>query len=216
MTLTITFMTLFLISRIDGLRDDLVEKLKEEIAKRGNKVAYISSEPQSEGREYFVAAYKAFQSISSFIDVEYFDLSSQFTNEDLQKITGYQVVFLSGGNVYKFLKSANERHLKLIVNEVIKEGGLIIGASAGAVLLTPNISIAGLQDVNDIHYEETEAFGYVDYEFYPHYNEHDGHEEELHSYKINNPNKIYTCHDGDGILETGSVMRTFGEISELR
>lgn len=37
-------MNIFLLSRTDNLNNELMEALGEEIQKRGNKVAYISSE----------------------------------------------------------------------------------------------------------------------------------------------------------------------------
>jgi dipeptidase E len=209
-------MTLFLLSTVSLFRDDLKEKLKEELAKRGNKIAYISSEPQGDAKVYFNEAFRSFKTISPFIDLEYFDLSDSFSDEALKKITSYGTILLSGGNAFPFLAAAKKRGLYAMLVEHFKDNGLVIGVSAGAIMLTPNIEIALLDDHNTLGLTDFEGFEFVDYEFYPHFDEHSGKTEALHEYCTKTRNKVMTCHNGEGILQVGSVMRTYGDISELK
>lgn len=209
-------MTLFLLSTITGLRDDLKDKLKVEIANRGNKVVYISSTPLGDDMEAFNNVFKAFKSISNFIDVEYIDLSDKYQTEDLRRVVAYGTVYLSDGNAYEFLENANKKSLKSILDEHIKEGGLIIGVGVGAMLLTPTIELARLESVSQDSLSDLTSFDYVEYEFYPHYNENDGHRDMLHDYSSKTRNRVFTCHDGEGVMEVGSVMRVYGDIAELK
>ena len=49
-------MNIFLLSETDNLNSELRETLGDEIEKRGNKVVYISSQPQIAPRPYYLSS----------------------------------------------------------------------------------------------------------------------------------------------------------------
>jgi dipeptidase E len=204
-------MNIFFLSRTDNLNNELKKAVDEEIIKRNGRVAYISSEPQSGDRPYYFSTIQDYTAIDESISVDYFDLSQSFSDEDLNKLAEYNVIYLSGGNTYTFLDSANKRGLKEILKKILDSGGLLVGASAGSLMMTPTIDLAYSYDENAVDLQDTRGFGFVSFEFHPHYTEGDN--DFLSKYKTNN--KVYLCRDGDGIFVSSNEVKMFGDISEL-
>ena len=110
-------MSILLLSVTDNLDPDLRESLRLEIAMRGNTVAYISSEPQEGDRPYYLSTIEDYSKISEGVKVDYFDLSENFSDENLLKLLNYGTIYLSGGNTYVFMDSANKRNISQILNK---------------------------------------------------------------------------------------------------
>lgn len=125
-------MNIFLLSVTDNLRKNLRETMKQEIAARGNTVAYISSEPQTGERPFYRSTLYDYSIISPDARVDYFDLSDAFSDHDLERLKKYGTIYLSGGNTYVFMDMARKRGLYPILKAHAEKGGLLIGASAGA------------------------------------------------------------------------------------
>lgn len=191
-------MSIFLLSKTDHLRSDVHQRLREEISRRGNKVAYISSEPQTGDRLYYRSTIDDYTQINPEVVVDYFDLSPNFSDDVLAALPQYGTIYLSGGNTYAFTDSANKRNVKPILEQHLAQGGLLIGASAGAIMMTPRIDLAGLADENNVGLMGTTAFGFVDFEFHPHFTDAD--REVLARYMEGNDREVYICEDGGGLL----------------
>lgn len=208
-------MNIFLLSCTDNLQVDLKNKLSYEIALRGNAVAYISSEPQDGERHYYLSTIKDFAQIGENIKVDYFDLSDNFTDQLLEKLLEYGAIYLSGGNTYIFLDSARKRNIFSILTRFLERDGLLIGASAGSIMMTPSIDIAALGDENIPDLKDTSGFGFVDFEFHPHHNEyHDSN--TLSAYMGNNKSQLYVCEDGAGIFYENGKINLYGHTSKWK
>lgn len=205
-------MNIFLLSVTDNLQEDLSISMKEEIAKRGNTVAYISSQPQNSDHPYYLSTVEDYSKISSDIKVDYFDLSENFSDEALVKLLDYGTIYLSGGNTYVFMDSARRRNIYPILEKHLENGGLLIGASAGSIMMTPSIDLASFGDENTPNLKDTTGFNFVGFEFHPHYNSADT--DYLHEYEKRENIDLYMCKDGDGILYSNGEIRTFGEVSK--
>ena len=162
-------MNIFLLSETDNLNSELRETLGDEIQKRGNKVAYISSQPQDAPRPYYLSTIDDFEKISEGVQVDYFDLSDDFSDESLEEMLHYGTIYLSGGNTYIFMNDARKRSLYKILRKHLNNGGLLVGASAGAIMMTPTIDIAGGFDENIFGLIVVKGFAFVQFEFHPHY-----------------------------------------------
>ena len=109
---------IFLLSETNQLNAQLRERLLSEIQSRGNKIVYISSEPQNIKRNFFEVTKNDYAAIDSRISLEYFDLSDNFNDQTLQTILDFEIVHLSGGNTYTFLESLRKRNLKEIIKKI--------------------------------------------------------------------------------------------------
>lgn len=206
-------MNIFLLSVTDNLQGDLRNRLKEEIAKRGNSVAYISSEPQNSDRPYYQSTIEDYSQISSDIKVDYFDLSENFSDDALSRLLNYGTIYLSGGNTFVFMDSAKRRNLYPILKKHSENGGLLVGASAGSIMMTPTIDLASFGDENIPNLKDTTGFGFVDFEFCPHFKNED--KDYLSKYMGEKSNDLYVCKDGDGIFYSNGKIELFGEVSKF-
>lgn len=207
-------MSIFLLSVTDNLQTDLLKSLKKEIAKRGNTVAYISSEPQDSDRLYYKSTIQDYSHISGDIRVDYFDLSDNFSDEALAKLLDYGTIYLSGGNTYVFMDFANKRNLYTILKKHLENNGLLVGASAGSIMMTPTIDLAGFEDENIPNLKNTAGFGFVDFEFCPHFNGKQD-KDRLSEYMREKNNALYTCKDGSGIFYSNGDVKLFGETKKF-
>jgi peptidase E len=86
----------------------------------------------------------------------------------------YQFINLSGGNTFRFLKSIKERGAESRLVEYARNGGILIGVSAGAMILTPSIESAFIcGDVNTVGLSDLEGLELVSFFFDPHSSKQD-------------------------------------------
>ncbi len=196
------------------LDEGLRETLAREILKRGTKVAYISSSPQSGDRPYYQSTIADYAAISPDIHVDYFDLSDAFTDEMLAELSFYAAIYLSGGNTFTFMDSARKRGLQVILEQYLENGGVLIGASAGSIMCTPSIELAKFGDENEIGMIDFLGFGFVDFEFHPHFTDGQNERWNLAEYQRTHGREIYTCKDGAGIHVSDSGIEAFGDASK--
>jgi dipeptidase E len=206
-------MNIFLLSCTDNLNSELRETLGGEIKKRGNKVAYISSEPQEAPRPYYISTIDDYEKISGGVEVHYFDLSLDFSDESLEEMLHYGTIYLSGGNTYIFMNDARKRRLYKLLRMHLNNGGLLVGASAGALMMTPTIDLADGFDENMFELTDVKGFAFVPFEFFPHFEE--SHRDHITTYLESHDSTIYTCKDGDGIFCGDDGIQLFGEVEEF-
>ncbi len=202
---------IFLLSMMSPLDEELRQALAREILKRGTKVAYVSSSPQEDDRLYYQSTIADYAAISPELTVDYFDLSDAFTDDVLATLPSYAAIYLSGGNTFTFMDSARKRGLKTILEQHLANGGVLIGASAGSIMCTPSIEIASDADTNEIGMTDFTGFGFVGFEFQPHFSDTDEECEWLTEYQRKNGREIYTCKDGAGLHVTNTGIELFGE-----
>lgn len=194
------------------LDEGLRETLAREILKRGTKVAYISSSPQSGDRPYYQSTIVDYAAISPDIRVDYFDLSDAFTDEMLATLASYAAIYLSGGNTFTFMDSARKRGLQAILEQHLENGGVLIGASAGSILCTPSIELAKFGDENEVGMTDFSGFDFVDFEFHPHFTDAQYERERLAEYQHAHGRDMYACKDGAGLHVTNDDVVEFGSI----
>ena len=123
---------------------------------------------------------------------------------DLEKALHSDVIYLGGGNTYGFLKNLRERGLISKLRKFVKEGGVLGGLSAGAILMTPNIHMAAIPrrtaDCNEVKLRDLKALALVKFEFHPHYCKRRWENKELGDYAKKLSHPIYACPDGSGIV----------------
>jgi dipeptidase E len=204
---------IFLLSMMSPLDEGLRQVLAEEILKRGTKVAYISSSPQSVDRPYYQSTIADYAAISPDILVDYFDLSDAFTDEMLAGLSSYAAIYLSGGNTFTFMDSARKRGFQTILEQYLENGGVLIGASAGGIMCTPSIELAKFGDENEVGMTDFAGFSFVEFEFQPHFTDTSDERAWLAEYEDKHKRQIYTCKDGAGMHTTDSRVGLFGDVS---
>lgn len=207
-------MEIFLLSDTKNLNPKLKDELAEKVLENGGRVAYISSAPQDKNRFWFHNTKSEYQTFNPKISLEYFDLSDQFSDEDLKRVLNYGTIHLSGGNTYEFLNWIRKRHFKSLLKAHVEKNGLIIGVSAGSIILTPTITIASSE--NTIGLKDATGLNFVDFEFNPHFQNTAEELEKLTRYSLQTPNIIYSCSDKNGIFFDGHNPRIIGNAFTIK
>ncbi len=206
-------MNIFLLSLTNNLNTELKSALSQEISNYGNKIAYISSTKQVGEKKYYLSTIEDFKKINSCSEIDYFDLSSDFSDKDLEELKNYKIIYLSGGNTFAFLDDSKNRELGIKLQSKLSEI-LLIGASAGSIMMTPRIDICSICDSNDVNLQDLSSFNFIPFEFHPHFTEKDI--DWLQNYKKNKQMpKILACKDGDGVQYKDNITTLFGKITTI-
>lgn len=124
-------------------------------------------------KEHNSFAVKAHQDLwdMGFRKVDYIDIETECS----KLLEQYDVIYINGGNpfylLYHLKKSGADKVIKKIANQHV----IIVGVSAGAMILGPNISIAQqfTPKMNTIELEDLSGLGITDRLIFPHYNRED-------------------------------------------
>jgi dipeptidase E len=96
-----------------------------------------------------------------------------FSSEALRKkLSHYDVIWVNGGNTFYLLYWAKKSGFVEILPELLHAGKTYVGVSAGSILATPTIEVAGwkgLDDPNVVELENLRALNLVNFHIFPHY-----------------------------------------------
>jgi dipeptidase E len=203
--------------------DQLIEKNRKvdnELLKLFNKtspsIAYIPS-CSDLTRKYFNQKIEYYKALG-IEDLQYFDLDEEYDASTVNEIFNYDAIHLSGGNTFYFLHLLRKRGLIGLLQAYVKEGGILIGISAGSIIMTNDISVAGLgeeSDENIIGMEDKTGLGLVDFEFAPHWNGSMEYLELISKYAKDKNKVVYACKDGDGIIIDGNDIKLIGDVKRI-
>ena len=133
---------------------------------------------------------------------------------ELQDLFSYDAIHLSGGDTPKFLELLRNHHLLPRLREYAARGGVLIGISAGSIIMTPSIFTA--YDCGDERPTEPfdhTALNLVDFAFMPHYESNLEHRCEELALELNRT--LYACQDGDGIVVNGNEIKLIGDVLDF-
>lgn len=127
-------------------------------------------------------------------------------------------IYLAGGNTFQFLHLLQETEMLPRLRRYARSGGVLAGLSAGAIIMTPHIGLAGYppfcRDQNAVGLTDLEALGLVDFEFFPHHSHSARLRAALESYARRGRYPVIGTWDGGGVVVDGKSLEFFGR-SEL-
>ncbi|MFD1019270.1 Type 1 glutamine amidotransferase-like domain-containing protein [Thalassobacillus hwangdonensis] len=194
------------------LHDGGEEKISKLIGKSAPVLGYIPSQTDPE-RRYFQPMKRNFERIgvTSYV---YMDVDQEFDPCLLSELEKCDAIFLSGGNTFHFLACLQKRDMLEWLRSYVENGGVLIGLSAGAMVMASSIEIAELVDAKYVHtstLDNNEALNLVDFHFYPHWQGTAEETQAVHQFA----QPVIACEDGGGIIIDGSYMEHFGKTTTL-
>jgi dipeptidase E len=164
----------------------------------------------AEGSETYFA--RAMRRYSAAGIERYFILApdTRPTGAELEVLLTSDVIYLAGGNTYEFLALLRRSGLINPLRRFAREGGELAGLSAGAILMTPTIGLAGVPrfdaDENTPHLRDLSALGLLSFEFSPHEADSATRRKQLLDYSRTNAAPILAVRDGGGVvIEQGDI-----------
>jgi dipeptidase E len=189
------------------------QRLFELIGKDRPAIGYIPScgDPTRfyyEDRRAFYAQYGASMPV-------YFALDQEYGPGRLSALLACDAIHLTGGNTFYFLHWLKQRQLLLTLREYVMRGGVLVGVSAGAILMTPNIETALWCNDEPIEGDiDWSALGLAHFAFAPHFGSSNSNARmaDLVSYSHQHHMTVYGCPDGAGIVVNDGQVECFGDI----
>ncbi|MEV5113000.1 Type 1 glutamine amidotransferase-like domain-containing protein [Peribacillus frigoritolerans] len=87
----------------------------------------------------------------------------------------YNVIFINGGNPFYLLYHMKKSGADLILKDIAKQNTVIVGVSAGAIILGPNIEVVNYftPQINTVDMQDLTALGLTNKAIFPHYDRED-------------------------------------------
>jgi len=127
---------LFLSSFFSGVAPLFASFAKEDI--NGKTVTFIPTASLPEKVTFYVGSdKKSLQKIGLVVDE--LEITKATKKEIAKKLETNDYIFVSGGNTFFLLQELKKKGVDEIIIEQIKAGKIYIGASAGSMILSPNI-----------------------------------------------------------------------------
>ncbi len=181
----------------------------------GGLITYIPSS-SSPSRDYY-EAFKGWYTPFGLTQFSYFAIDTDFTMAELESALDSSAIFLSGGNTFCFLQALKQKDLLSALALFARRGGVLIGQSAGGVIMTPTIEVVGdaleFGDENSVGLKDLSGLNLTSFEFSPHFSGSETAIRSLCSYSEKKPNPVYACSDGAGIIVEGESLSCIGELT---
>ncbi|HEV7307623.1 Type 1 glutamine amidotransferase-like domain-containing protein [Ensifer sp.] len=175
----------------------------------GRRIAYIASGPEPD-RSFFLAA-KSYYGRYGLDLALFFDLDEPHSADDIAALFASDAIHLSGGHTSGFLERLKRSRMLGPLHDWARSGGILIGVSAGAILMGPTIATDGPfvgkqpEDVTD-----GDALGLTPFEFFPHLNDDAAYLPALLRYSTKTTTPIVACNDDGGIVVSGARIECLG------
>ncbi|MCB0415656.1 MAG: Type 1 glutamine amidotransferase-like domain-containing protein [Bdellovibrionales bacterium] len=148
-------------------------------------------------------------------DFHYLSVDQKFHEGELEEALRSDIIYLAGGNTFYFLKHLRKSGMLPLLRAFVESGGILAGLSAGGLIMTPHIFLAGYPgfecDENDVNLKNLKALKLVNFEFFPHYVNSKKLNNALLDYSEKTKFPIYASRDGGGIVVNGDQKTFFGE-----
>jgi len=178
------------------------------------KIGYISSSPDP-ARHYFSRKKSYYRALGCDLNV-YVDSDVVAQPGLIPRLLECDAIHLTGGNTFTFLQWLQRANMLSVLRAFVGNQGVMIGASAGSLLMTSSIAIAELSgDTPDPSMTDLKALGLVDFCFWPHYQLGAEHRPRESAFLSTVP-FIYACPDGAGVIVDGPDVHLVGEVKAIR
>src|SRR6478735_1058787 len=137
----------------------------ELLGKKNPVVTFIPSSSYLSEQEFktFVRHYSKFK-INRFI---HFPVDVPFDKILFQEVMRSDAIHMAGGNTFYFLHTLRKAKLLPQLKTFAEKGGLLTGLSAGAIMMTENIEMAGYpefdRDENSVNIKNLASLNLVDF-----------------------------------------------------
>lgn len=183
------------------------------IPKNQMKIGYVMTATKGTGKP-FNPKYKNITKDNGYF-IEEIDIEGKTRKELKDFFMDKNVIHIEGGNTFYLLKAIKETNFGEILKELIEEGKIYIGTSAGAYIMCPTIEVANWNDNGRDRFGITDftALNYVPFVLKVHYTN------EMETKIKDNMNTLKyplrILRDGQGILVEDNKYTFIGDEEEV-
>jgi len=200
--------------QVPALRNTADKELKKLFNKPCPTIGFIPSASDRERRYYNDR--KAFYTQLGMDLSVYFELDITWEPDRLNQLLACDAIHLSGGNTYYFLYWLRKRNIIPVLTKYVATGGILIGVSAGSILMTPDITTSSICGDEMIKGEtDFSGLGLVDFLFVPHYGAWDFNLDNLKRYAREKQRVVYAARDTGAIIVDGNTVKCIGDVIKI-
>lgn len=209
-------MNLVLYSSLFG-NQEVEDFIRKNAKHKDPKICIIPSFTNFMGVEY-CGMYKDFVDIMHFKEenMSIFDVGYLFDDRKVEWIFDNDVVVLGGGNTFLFQWLLKRNNMFNVLNKFVREGGILIGESAGSIMMSNTIKIASFADQDIVCSEDKCGLGLVDFEVKPHFGSWIKYYTDFIEYSKTSIGEVYCLFDGGYIIVENDVPRVHGNYILLK
>lgn len=191
------------------------QKLNEIITDHNKPLLYIPF-AMSEEKYTYPSCFEWIKEELKKVDIPSIEMVT--TKEELvsKNLSDYCAIFIGGGNTYKFLSDLKSNGTFEQIRDFIKNDGIIIGGSAGAIIFGHDIDCINYMDSNDVGLIDTKGFDVLEgMSIAAHYTNENEEKtilatESLKDYSLRNQTKIIALPEEDAIFVDGDSVEIIG------
>lgn len=180
---------------------ELLREAKKYVTTAGKAALVVTADPEYKEKNYHVPrSIKELEFLGLSVDI--FD----FDTQPAEQLLSYNVVELIGGNPYYLLHSIRQHHGEAALR-AMAENGLLIGWSAGALVLGPTIALIDRYhpQLNFLGLTDLSGLGLTEVQIMPHCNKEDP--EKAHEYQRETGGRVIFLKDGEGVALDGEPRK---------
>lgn len=179
------------------------------ILKSEMKIGYVTTASKgARDKTFFEKVKNAMR--ENNISFEEIDIERKSKDEMLNFFKNKNVIHIEGGNTFYLLKAIRETGFAEVLKELLSEGKVYIGTSAGAYIMCPTIEVANWNETGKDRFELTDfsALNYVPFVLKVHYKDETENlvKEKMKTLKY--PLRI--LRDGQGIIKENDKYTFIG------
>lgn len=147
-------------------------------------------------------------------DLEEIDIKDKSKEELLSFFKDKNIIHIEGGNTFYLLKVIRETGFADVLKELLKEGKIYIGTSAGAYVMCPSIVVSDWSDetIDRFGLSDFSALNYVNFLLKVHYKDENESLVKDNIKTLTYPLRI--LRDGECILIDGEIVQFYGDQKE--
>ncbi len=131
--------------------------------------------------------------------------------EGLDRLLACDAIHLSGGDTRVFQQRLNDSGVISVLRDYAADGGVLIGTSAGAILLGEDIAVDALFHSEAPRPGGPKGLGLVDFDFFPHLRSKPEFLPALAAYSRTTSRPVLGCPDGAGVIVNGEQIELVGD-----
>lgn len=149
-------------------------------------------------------------------NISMFDVGYLFDETKIDSLKENDVIILGGGNTFLFQWLLRRAGMLDGLSEFAKNGGILIGESAGSIIMSESIEIARFADEDIVGSENTDGLGIIDFEMKPHFGGWLKRFPEFVYYSAESNQDLYCLFDGGFIIVSDDDITPHGNFILLR
>lgn len=180
---------------------EVIKKIKKVKSCQELKIAIVTTaSPVKEQNKFAIKAKNDFIKMGYIAkNINFHD----FDNDNNEKLLDMDIIYINGGNPYYLLHSINKHQIKNIFEKIKQTETIVIGASAGALVMSPSIEIVDYftPEMNEVTLTDLTSLGLTTDYVFPHYDRFDlfgeGIENKIKRFEENYQVSVIRLKDGD-------------------